>query len=878
MKKITFVLLFCFLFDFIMPFIDVFADVNYTFSSGSFHVAYILDKNNTTSCNNIDTSTYDNSNIEYVKSFNTYGEAYKHLNELSDVDSKTLVIIGERKDKRGKYVNQILYSKYGLVDLNTTGTTSTTTYVYTTATNNSVYTYINGHGYFGGVDAAFIDYNNNTSRAKIKMSGAIGWINSLLSLNGSTYTGYDVVPLVSVKSPSYYYVTDDGILVHRLSKKITANNCYSTSMALGKAPSYLESKDKNGNTIKYYSYDGNYFYTSIEDMTNDYREESVKRASNKVPYYNYYMYLPVRSKTNISSDTFDKYLESRNYTSKDKSALYGEGLTFIDAQNKYGVNAVISFTTAIGESGWGTSDLAKTKNNLFGHNAYDSSVMDSASGYKTVADGIYRHAYYYINAGFVETKDGIDRYHGAHLGNKGSGINVKYASDPYWGEKIASQYCFLDNFADNVDYNKYTIGIKTSDKVVDVKSEPNTSSKTIYKLKSASFNVSNIPVIVLGRVSGENINGSDIWYKIQSDALIDKSEEREDTVIRDATIDDIYDWENDYVYIHSSYITLMDDSVNDIYTRKDGIFGLDNLTLDEKTNKVNIKGYLAIEGIDNSLKNTFTYDLVLENENTSDVYELPLNRITDSKNIPFTVSNNDKHDYTYSWFDGLLDFSEIKEGNYTLYIRARGKGYESKELLSNVLALNIVNKYKDESGRGYEFKTNYYLKTIPIELFIRDNGLISYESGPTSDNMFNQYQNIELKDGNLKISGTSFNVGGDYSTKKDVKRKIIFENINTFKRYEFDLDYVDNGDYKITLVVPDNLDKTRAWFNKSIDLTSLEKGTYAIYIKTTSNVEDYGELIDIFARELPKSNPYKDRNYSLKLNENARFRIELTIK
>ena len=27
-----------------------------------------------------------------------------------------------------------------------------------------------------------------------------------------------------------------------------------------------------------------------------------------------------------------------------------------------------------------------------------------------------------------------------------------------------------------------------------------------------------------------------------------------------------------------------------------------------------------------------------------------------------------------------------------------------------------------------------------------------------------------------------------------------------------------------------------------------------------------------------KSNSYKDRNYSLKLNENARFRIELTIK
>ena len=30
------------------------------------------------------------------------------------------------------------------------------------------------------------------------------------------------------------------------------------------------------------------------------------------------------------------------------------------------------------------------------------------------------------------------RYYGANLGDKASGICVKYASDPYWGEKAAS--------------------------------------------------------------------------------------------------------------------------------------------------------------------------------------------------------------------------------------------------------------------------------------------------------------------------------------------------------------------------------------------------------------------------------------------------------
>ena len=69
--------------------------------------------------------------------------------------------------------------------------------------------------------------------------------------------------------------------------------------------------------------------------------------------------------------------------------------------------------------------------------------------------------------------------------------------------------------------------------------------------------------------------------------------------------------------------------------------------------------------------------------------------------------------------------------------------------------------------------------------------------------------------------------------------------------------YVDNGDYQITLVVPDNLDKTRAWFRKTIDISNLEVGTYAIQIKTKSTVEDCGELNDIFNRNLVRKDIFK---------------------
>lgn len=867
MKKIIYVLLFMFLL-FTAP---AYALVTFNFESGNYHVVYINDLGTSTSCSNGASMNYDSTNIEYLKSFDKYDDAIDYMKTIKSLPNKTLVIIGEKKNTDGVYVNDILTSEYALVDLNTTGTTSTTSYVYKEETSNRAYTYINGHGMFGGVDAALIDYSNEKSRAKMMIAGVTGWIDSVLYLDASGYDGFDIVPLSVVKSPSYYYVNGSNELVHRLSRKITANNCYATSLTLGPAPSSLKQKDENDNMIKYYSYDGIYFYTSLESMLNDYKNGININAVNKIPYYNYYMYLPVRSKTNITSDNIRNYLESRNYTSKDKSVLYGEELTFIDAENKYGVNAITSFSTAINESSWGTSYLARTKNNIFGHNAFDSSVMESASKYKNVSDGIYRHAYYMINAGFAETKDAVARYYGSHLGNKNSGVNVKYASDPYWGEKIASYYYSIDNYSDLKDYKSVKIGIKVTDTPVPVKKEANNSSLTLYKLESYYNDVSNMSVVILDKVAGEAIDGNSTWYKIQTDALLN---ENRDDLIRDTTINDHYNWDNNYGYVHSSYITLMDENVNNEYIKKDGLFALEELSLTEDK-KIKIKGYLAITGMDNTIDKNITYDLIVENDNKS--FSLPLERITDLSNINYKVPDKD-YDYTYSWFTGIVDLKDIDEGNYNLFIRARSGEYESKEVLSDLFSKKTVSKYTDLNNKGYQFRTNYYLKTIPIELFIRNNGLINDKVTPTSDNMINQYQSISLENGLLKLYGSSFNVGGNYNTSVNVERSIIFENTTTYERYKFDLGYIDNGEYKITLLVPDNLDKTRAWFNKSIDISNLNKGTYAIYIETKTNVEDYGELNDIFQRQITSTMSYNNKTYSIKINENQRFRLELEVK
>ena len=80
------------------------------------------------------------------------------------------------------------------------------------------------------------------------------------------------------------------------------------------------------------------------------------------------------------------------------------------------------------------------KNNFFGIAAYDTSPYLSAKSFDNVDKGILGAAKW-IRENYID-------YGRDHLGNKATGMNVRYASDPYWGEKIASimtvSYTHLD--------------------------------------------------------------------------------------------------------------------------------------------------------------------------------------------------------------------------------------------------------------------------------------------------------------------------------------------------------------------------------------------------------------------------------------------------
>ncbi len=370
-------------------------------------------------------------------------------------------------------------------------------------------------------DAAYIDTVNGKIRCKL--SGVVIDVNSSYVKSIVPYTEGNV---------SYYYISE-GKLYHKYSY-ISGSSVNMTLCRIGYQPSYMQAG------ISYYSYDGHYFYTSFAQMIADYRAGNYSHAVNSAsPYYNYYQYLSLRSTTKLTAN--DMNTRTKRYVSNYSSAgtkMYELGQTFIDVQNEYGINASLMYGLAYNESACGTSNIAQTKNNLFGLGAVDSSPYASAGVYPAPKNCIIDFADRWMSKGYL---DGGDyRYRGPHFGDKHSGINVKYASDAYWGEKAAAQSYYM-NDDNNIDYKRYTIAISSLTELSLYKDA--STNKRIYTSGVSGSGkkgyLYDYPLIVL-----ENYGS---WSKVQSDMPL-----KSDRSARD--INAKYNFGRDYVYAENRYI------------------------------------------------------------------------------------------------------------------------------------------------------------------------------------------------------------------------------------------------------------------------------------------------------------------------------------
>ena len=383
-------------------------------------------------------------------------------------------------------------------------------------------------GYFNcdsAADAAYIRTEGDYYIAKLS-----GVVMKVHKNNVKTFSAY---ASCGPREISYYQVSDNGYLLHYYTY-YDGGNIAMASTRVGYKQTYLATG------TRYYSYDGHYFYTDFAKMIQDYRGNTYANAVNaSTPYYNYNQYLSFHTTASVTAEQYDAYIASKN---KPTSKLLNAGSAFAAAQNTYTVNSLLMYGIAINESGWGTSKYARENNNLFGWDAVDSNP-DNAKHFQSVEQCVKEFAYYIIHTGYLHGMDW--RYRGPHLGDKHSGLNVQYASDPYWGEKAASQAYYFDT--EKVDYGRYTIGIAKSGMIRFYK-EANTSSTCIYTSDASNGTpIYDSPVTVLEKVTG---NGGKQFYKVISDMSLKDDRSGKDLYAN-------YKSSRDYVYVQASDVQIV---------------------------------------------------------------------------------------------------------------------------------------------------------------------------------------------------------------------------------------------------------------------------------------------------------------------------------
>ncbi|RLQ96831.1 S-layer homology domain-containing protein [Falsibacillus albus] len=303
-------------------------------------------------------------------------------------------------------------------------------------------------------------------KVKVQVADTIGYVKQ---------TAVTLIPDAMKKGQSYY-TAENGSLVHHI---YTPSADKYVSYIFGKAPAFMTPG------VNYYSWDGHIFLNA--------------NGTKAGEAYQYFNYLPIRTTTTYTADQLNQYVDSV----KADSPLKTQGAAFKKAEEMYHINALFLLANAIHESNFGLSSIAQDKFNLFGIRAYDGDAYNSAQTFKSFEECILYQAER-LSSKYVNPNGGYDN--GAVSGNKSVGLNVKYASDPYWGQKIAGYMYRADNYLKNQD-PKYKLGL-TNTGGLNVRQQPNTSLPAEF-----TYAKSGAPVVMME----ESKQSDGTWIKTISD-------------------------------------------------------------------------------------------------------------------------------------------------------------------------------------------------------------------------------------------------------------------------------------------------------------------------------------------------------------------------
>ncbi len=706
-------------------------------------------------------------------------------------------------------------------------------------------------------------------KIKVQVNGFIGYVllknvdlvpmkfitNGIkITLGGRDVTSENEQPFTLNVKQSHYTVVQNGNYKDLVYKAYSGFNTTEYSYVVGKAADWMSVGGI------YYSWDNCNFYSDR------------KYANYVGTYYNYYQFLPFRSKTNISADTFNSFLykvkkttakpsgNTINSLAENESQLYNEGQTFIDAQNTYGMNALLTYAMACHESTYGRSKYAVEKNNLFGWNAVDSNP-DNAKAFNSIYQAITEHMGVNLR-GLADTIDA--RFFADHLGNKGSGFNVKYASDPYWGASIAALAYEIDKFANGyngnlTDNSVYTLGVISNDANVPFKKEANSGSGTLFNSTFGNGYQKNFMVIIL--------NQTNDWYQVQltnglysNGSLITHRDNGQST---GGNINGLipYDFNLSRGYLATNQVTLVNKNNTPVTPPStEGTVPTGNAVstvtkFEWNGDKLSIAGQSYRPGIYVTSENTITQTLKIENQ------------YLEGASIQLSATLAGKDQSSFSKTD--IDLSSLAIGTYTFKLSSSYSKYTAYNNSFYVPSVTLPAK-KDIGNKTYVFK----VENNVVKLVVSKKLQVEVEAIYAIDQF--EWTNKD----ELFIKGVGLIQGIDNSNLSKITKYLDIINIETKEVVKsVVLDSLD-----ISKNMFDGFDYKYGWFSGNINIQDLPVAEYRFVLRfKVDDIEKSKNLIDTDKSLIPEKKQLTssiDNNqyyYTLLQNTDYSYRYELKI-
>ena len=159
--------------------------------------------------------------------------------------------------------------------------------------------------------------------------------------------------------------------------------------------------------------------------------------------------MELNSPSGFSKEDYKKILSGNN---QDVYKIFEDNAEFFyEVEQKYNVNGLFIAAIGIHESNWGTSTIARDKCNLFGYGSYDSSAYESSFEFENYRYGIETLAKvlskYYLNEPGTPIYDGETAVGSYYNGPTVTGVNIRYASDTNWSNRVYTIMEYLYNRA-----------------------------------------------------------------------------------------------------------------------------------------------------------------------------------------------------------------------------------------------------------------------------------------------------------------------------------------------------------------------------------------------------------------------------------------------